>query len=74
MAVDRRILQAESTSGTERRPEGLRRVERLLLTLDSAGFTRPEIELPALKSQMEIALSSRLVHGLELAVEFAWKQ
>ncbi|MGI4981526.1 MAG: hypothetical protein ACRYHB_14170 [Janthinobacterium lividum] len=74
LAVDRRILQAESTSGTERRPEGLRRVERLLLTLDSAGFTRPEIELPALKSQMEIALGSRLVHGLELAVEFTWRQ
>ena len=73
LAVDRRILQAQSTSGTERRPEGLRRVERLLLTLDSGGFTRPEIELPALKSQAEIALSSRLVQGLELTVEFAWQ-
>ncbi len=73
LAVDRRIVQAESTSGTERRPEGLRRVERLLLTLDSGGFTKPEIELPALKSQMEIALGSRLLQGLELAVEFAWK-
>ncbi len=74
LAVDRRILHADSTSGTERRPEGLRRVERLTLTLDTAGFTRPEIELPALKSQMEISLSSRLVQGLELSVEFVWKQ
>lgn len=73
LAVDRRIVQAESASSTERRPEGLRRVEKLLLTLDTAGFTRPEIELPALKSQMEIALTSRLVQGLELSVEFAWK-
>lgn len=73
LAVDRRILQAESDSGMERRPEGLRRVERLNLTLDTAGFTRPEIELPALKSQIEIALGGRLVQGLELSVEFTWK-
>ncbi len=73
LAVDRRILEAVTHSGTERRPEGLRRVERLRLTLDADGFTRPEIELPALKSQIEIALGSRLVQGLELAVEFAWE-
>ena len=73
LAVDRRILQAESSSGMERRPEGLRRVERLSLTLDSNGFTRPDIELPALKSQIEIALGGRLVQGLELSVEFTWQ-
>lgn len=73
LAVDRRILYAESNSSTERRQEGLRRVERLRLTLDPSGFSHPEIELPALKSQMEIALSSRLVQGLELAVEFLWQ-
>ena len=72
LAIDRRILDAEATSATERRETGLRRVERLQLTLDSGAFTKPEIELPALKSQIEIALGSRLLHGLELIVEFVW--
>ena len=74
LAVDRRIVQAETRTGMERREDGLRRVERLRLVLDPDGFTKPEIELPALKSQMEIALGSRLVHGSELVVEFVWRK
>ena len=73
LAVDRRILSASSRSGLERHDEGLRRVERLQLTLDTDGFTRPEIELPALKSRMETSLGARLVQGSELVVEFLWK-
>ncbi|WP_419805290.1 hypothetical protein [Terriglobus sp.] len=73
LAIDRRILDADSASGMERGAEGgLRRVERLLLTLDANGFTRPEVELPALKSQIEVSLNARLVQGLQLSVEFAW--
>lgn len=72
LAIDRRILEADTESGMERRESGLRRVERLQLTLDSGAFTKPEIELPALKSQIEIALGSRLLQGLELMVEFIW--
>ena len=72
LAMDRRILEAMTTSGVERRAKGLRRVERLHLTLDPHGFTKPEVELPALKSQIESTLSARLVQGLELEVEFAW--
>lgn len=72
LAVDRRILDATTRSGMERRDEGLRRVERLQVTLDSNAFTQPEIELPALRSQVDSALRPRLVHGLELEVEFLW--
>ena len=72
LAIDRRIVGASATSGVTRRDGGLRRVEHLNLTLDAAGFSHAEIELPALKSQIEIALQSRLVQGLELDVEFTW--
>jgi hypothetical protein len=72
LAVDRRVLSATASSAIERRQEGLRRVERLRLTLDSAAFTRPEVELPALRSQIDASLRSRLVQGIELEVEFLW--
>lgn len=72
LAVDRRILNAVTDSGMVRKDEGIRRVERLHLTLDSHAFSKPEIELPALKSQIESSLGARLVQGLELEVEFAW--
>lgn len=74
LAIDRRILEADSASGLERGNGGLHRVERLRLTLDADGFSRPEIELPALKSQIEVSLSARLVQGLQLAVEFTWNR
>ncbi len=73
MAIDRRVLAAATTTGMERFDDGLRRVQRLQLTLDSAGFTRPEVELPALKSQIENSLRTRLVQGMELVVEFLWR-
>ncbi len=72
LAIDRRILKASTTSGVLRQDGGLRRVEYLDLLLDTGAFTSPEIELPALKSQIEISLKSRLVQGLELVVEFTW--
>jgi hypothetical protein len=72
LAVDRRILDVVTDSGMVRKDEGIRRVERLQLTLDSHAFSKPEIELPALKSQIETSLGARLVQGLELEVEFTW--
>ncbi len=72
LAIDRRILHAVTSSRVDRRDEGLRRVEHLQLTLDTHSFTKPEIELPALKSQVESTLSARLVQGLELEVDFLW--
>ncbi len=72
LAIDRRILTASASSGITRRDGGLRRVENLALTLDAAAFSHADIELPALKSQIEISLQSRLVQGLELTVEFTW--
>ncbi len=72
LAVDRRIVKAAARSGVVRRDGGLRRVESLDLSLDAGAFTNPEIELPALKSQIEVSLQGRLVQGLELMVEFSW--
>jgi hypothetical protein len=72
LAVDRRILNVSCSSALERRQGTLRRVERLLATLDSFGFSKPEIELPVLKAQLERALGARLVQGLLLEVSFAW--
>ena len=72
LALDRRILLASTRSAVERRDEGLRRVEHLQLTLDSSAFTKPEIELPLLRSQIELSLRSKLVHGLALEVSFQW--
>lgn len=73
LAIDRRVLAATTNSGVERGPNGLQRVLRLLLTLDSHAFSNPEIELPNLKSQIESGLRDRLVHGLVLEVDFQWK-
>ena len=73
LGIDRRVVSAESRSAVERREGGMRRVERLQLTLDSQAFSSPEVELPALKSQIELTLRARLVQGLELEVEFLWK-
>ena len=72
LALDRRVLHASTRSVLERGDQGLRRVLRLELQLDTAGFSKPEIELPGLKSQIERSLRTRLVQGLELEVEFVW--
>jgi hypothetical protein len=72
LALDRRILFANIHSAVERRDEGLRRVEHLRLTLDPSAFSEPDIELPTLRSQVELSLRSRLVHGLALEVSFQW--
>ena len=72
LAIDRRVLKAAIDSGIERGAAGLERVLRLELTLDSHGFSKPELELPPLQSQIATALQSRLVQGLGLRVEFVW--
>ena len=72
LALDRRILHASTRTSLERGEHGLERVLRLELQLDAAGFTRPEIELPGLQSQIEQSLRARLVQGLALQVEFVW--
>lgn len=72
LAIDRRILRAQTQSGIRRFEDGLRRVEKLELTLDSNGFSKPELELPALKGQVESSLRGRLVHGVALEVLFLW--
>ena len=72
LAIDRRVLKADIESGIERGANGLERMLRLELTLDSHGFSKPEVELPPLQSQIETSLRSRLVQGLGLRVEFLW--
>ena len=72
LAIDRRVLKAETHSSVERGDHGLGRILRLALTLDSQAFSKPELELPPLQSQLEGSLRGRLVPGLELRVEFQW--
>ena len=72
LAIDRRVLSATTSSSVERGEHGLGRILRLALTLDSQAFSRPDLELPPLQSQLESSLRSRLVPGLELRVEFQW--
>jgi hypothetical protein len=72
LSFDRRILSVEVRSQIERQPEGLRRMERLWVTLDEAGFTQPELELPVLQQGLENYLRQRLVQGILLDVRFEW--
>jgi hypothetical protein len=72
LGFDRRILAVQVRSQVERQPEGLRRVERLWVTLDQDGFTLPDQELPALQHDLEDYLRKRLVQGIALDVRFEW--
>jgi hypothetical protein len=72
LSFDRRILTVEVRSQIDRQPEGLRRMERLWVTLDEDGFTKPELELPVLQQGLESYLRQRLVQGILLDVRFEW--
>ena len=72
LSFDRRILSVEVRSQIERQPEGLRRMERLWVTLDEAGFTLPDLELPVLQQGLEKHLRSKLIEGILLDVRFEW--
>jgi hypothetical protein len=72
LSFDRRIASVEARSLVERRADGLRRVERLWVTLDEQGFTLPELELPVLQQGLENHLRPKLVQGILLDVRFEW--
>lgn len=73
LAIDRRVLEAKTRSGLERgQSGGLERVLRLELKLDTPAFSKPELELPPLQSQIEATLRAKLVQGVGLRVEFLW--
>ena len=72
LSFDRRILSVEVRSQIERQPEGLKRVERLWVSLDHDGFSQPEIELPILRQDLENYLGQRLIQGVLLDVRFEW--
>lgn len=74
LSFDRRILSVDVRSQIERQPEGLRRMERLWVTLDQNGFTQPEIELPILQQDLESYLRQRLIQGILLEVRFEWSE
>jgi len=71
LSFDRRIVSVDARSLVERKAEGLRRVERLWVTLDEEGFT-PELELPVLQQGLENYLRPKLVQGILLDVRFEW--
>jgi hypothetical protein len=72
LSFDRRIIAVEVHSQIERQPEGLKRMERLWVTLDQEGFTEPEFELPVLQKGLEIYLRQKLIQGIALDVRFEW--
>ncbi|HEX3437330.1 MAG TPA: hypothetical protein VHT24_11230 [Pseudacidobacterium sp.] len=74
LGFDRRILAVDVRSEIERGEHGLHRVERLWVTLDADGFTRPDLELPVLQQELKVQLASRMMHGTHLDVQFEWKQ
>ena len=74
LSFDRRILAVDVRSEIERGEHGLHRVERLWITLDADGFTRPEIELPILQEDLKRLLTARMLHGTHLDIQFEWKQ
>lgn len=74
LSFDRRILEVDVKSEIERGDHGLHRVERLWITLDTDGFTRPDLELPVLQQELKQVLTSRMLHGTQLDIQFEWKQ
>ena len=72
IAYDRRVLSATVESRIDRRPEGLRRVARLWLSLDPDGFTDRDLELPVLQQGLTRLLEARLIEGTLLDVRFEW--
>lgn len=74
LSFDRRILAVDVESQIERRVEGLRRVEKLWIHLDSEGFTQVEIELPTLQKELVQHLQHQLLEGLLLDVRFEWAE
>jgi hypothetical protein len=74
LSFDRRILTVDVRSEVERGDHGLRRVERLWVTLDADGFTRPDLELPILQQDLKLLLEDRMMHGTHVDVQFEWAQ
>ncbi len=74
LAYDRRILSAVVESRIDRRPEGLRKVARLWLSLDPDGFTDRDLELPVMQQGMTRLLEDRLIEGTLLDIRFEWGQ
>ena len=73
-SFDRRILAVDVRSEVERGDHGLYRVERLWITLDADGFTRPDLELPILQQDLKLLLENRMMHGTHVDVQFEWAQ
>lgn len=74
LSFDRRILEVEIKSEIERGPVGLHRVERLWVTLDSDGFTKPDLELPSLQEELRKYLQKRMIDGTSLDIRFEWSR
>lgn len=74
LSFDRRILRVEIKSEIERGAIGLHRVERLWVTLDSEGFTKPDLELPSLQQELKDFLLNRMIEGTSLDIRFEWSK
>lgn len=74
LSFDRRILAVEIKSEIMRGSIGLHRVECLWVTLDSDGFTKPELELPSLQEELKKFLQKRMIEGTSLDIRFEWSR
>jgi hypothetical protein len=71
-SFDRRILKVEVSTGLERGDRGLRRLERLICSLDRDAFVDPAAEVPVLQDDLTRFLRTRLPYDTELALELEW--
>jgi hypothetical protein len=68
-AFEPKIRTVEATPMLERGGDGLRRVQRVTVTLDRDAFALPEVEAEILKRELEANLQERSLLGLQVRVE-----
>lgn len=67
-----RARRVECRPTLARTASGLRRVQRVTVTLERGSFILPEVESEVLKRELTLRLQARALLGLEVEVEIAW--
>lgn len=68
-----KIRDVKALPALERGPDGLRRVQKVTITLDRDSFAAPEEEAEVLKRELEIDLQERSLLGLKVRVAIQWR-
>jgi hypothetical protein len=72
-AFDRRILGLETSSGLQRTSNGLQRVQRIRILLDSGGLIDPKTEIAVLEDELQTVLRERCLYDVALDVRVETK-